>query len=104
MGAEQLRPQVNISVIQIDIVGDDNLLTHRGYDRWFVNFCRVEGTFIAETLISGFDFRWIQQVGGFRISSVIFGITGIIQVVDKLGMIIVWRHGRDEGGPLNRFY
>ena len=104
MGAEQLRPQVNISVIQIDIVGDDYLLTHRGYNRWFVDFCRVEGTFIAETLISGFDFRWIQQIGGSRIGGVIFGITRIIQVVDKLGMIIVWWHGRDEGGPLNWFY
>ena len=93
MGAEELRPQVNISVIQIDIVSDHNLLTHRRDNGRFVNFCWVKSFVIAETSISGFDLHWIQQIGGFRICGVILSIIGIVQGVGKLRMIPVGRHG-----------
>ena len=93
MGAKELRPQVNISIIQIDIVSDYNLLTHRRDDGRLVNFCRIDRFVIAETSISGFDLRWIQQIGGFWICSVVLSIIGIIHCVGKLGVIPVGRHG-----------
>lgn len=93
MGAEELRPQVNISIIQIDIVSDNNLLTHRRDNGRLVNFCRIDSFVIAETSISGFDLRWIQQIGGFGICGVVFSIIGIIHSVGKLGVIPVGRHG-----------
>ena len=93
MGAEKLRPQVNISIIQIDIVSDNNLLTHRRDNGRLVNFCRIDSFVIAETSISGFDLRWIQQIGGFRICGIVLSIIGIIHSVGKLGVIPVGRHG-----------
>ena len=92
VGAEELGPQVNISVIQIDIIRDNNLLTHGRNYRWLVNFCRIASAFIAKTSISGFDFRWIQQIGGFRIRGVILRIIRIVQGVGKLWMLPVGRH------------